>query len=128
MTTNYRKLTLLSIVTLLMMLFSTEAFAQIEIKGTVYDTAKPTPMTGATVVVKGKNVATITDIDGSFVIKANEGDVLVIQFMGFHDQNVTVGKSNVYEVIMKPDSEQLQEVIVTALGMKREKRSIISPK
>ena len=124
MTTNYRKYTLLSIVSLFLMLCSQSAWAQTEIKGIVYDTSKPTPLTGATVVVKGKNVATITDLDGRFVIKAKEGDELVIQFMGFHDQNVTVGKSSLYEVVMKPDSEQLQEVIVTALGMKREKRSL----
>ena len=124
MTTNYRKFTLLSLISMLLMLSSIDAFAQTEIKGTVYDTSKPTPLTGATVIVKGKNVATITDLDGGFVIKAKEGDVLVIQFMGFHDQSITVGKSSFYEAVMKPDSEQLQEVIVTALGMKREKRSL----
>ena len=100
------------------------AFAQSEIKGTVYDTSKPTPMAGATVVVQGKNAAAITDIDGKFVIKAAEGDVLVVQFMGYHDSSATVGKSSVYEIVMQPDNEQLEEVIVTALGMKREKRSL----
>ena len=71
------------------------AFAQSEVKGTVYDTSKPTPMAGATVVVQGKNVAAITDIDGKFVIKASEGDVLLVQFMGYHDSSATVGKSSV---------------------------------
>lgn len=125
MTANLRK-ALLSSYVLLAFLFagSAAAFAQSEIKGTVYDTSKPTPMTGATVVVQGKNAASITDIDGKFSLNASEGDVLLVQFMGYHDQTVTVGKSSVYEIVMTPDSEQLQEVIVTALGMKREKRSL----
>lgn len=105
-------------------LFGGNAYAQNQIKGTVYDTDKPTPMTGATVMVQGKNAATITDIDGNFVIKASEGDVLLVQFMGYTDQTVTVGKAASYEIVLKPDTEQLQEVIVTALGMKREKRSL----
>ena len=124
MTTNYSRITLLSVISFVMLLFSHNAYAQSEIKGTVYDTSKPTPMTGATVVVQGKNVATITDLDGRFTLKANEGDVILVQFMGYHDGTITVGKSNVYEVTLKPDSEQLEEVIVTALGMKREKRSL----
>ncbi|MCF0175309.1 MAG: SusC/RagA family TonB-linked outer membrane protein [Bacteroidales bacterium] len=104
--------------------FGVQAFAQMTVTGVVYDTEKPTPMTGASVVVDGKNTATITDLDGKFSIKASAGDVLKIQFMGYFEQTVTVGKSNFYEVIMKPDTEQLDEVIVTALGMKREKRSL----
>ena len=106
-----------------LVLGSVSALAQ-QISGTVYDTAKPDPMAGATVVVQGKNVATITDIDGRFTIKASEGDVLLVQFMGYTDQTVKVGKNAVYDVVMAPDSEQLSEVIVTALGMKREKRSL----
>ena len=106
-----------------LVLGSVSALAQ-QISGTVYDTAKPDPMAGATVVVQGKNVATITDIDGRFTIKASEGDVLLVQFMGYTDQTVKVGKNAVYDVIMAPDSEQLSEVIVTALGLKREKRSL----
>ena len=98
--------------------------AQSQIRGTVYDTDKTQPMAGATVVVEGKNVATITDGSGKFSVNAKEGDVLSVQFMGYKTQNVTVSKSSVYDIILKPDSEQLSEVIVTALGMKREKRSL----
>ena len=118
-----RKLAKSAMVFFLLASGSLSALAQ-QITGTVYDTEKPTPMTGATVLVQGKSAATITDIDGKFTLKASEGDVLLIQFMGYNDATVTVGKSSSYEVVMKPDSEQLQEVIVTALGMKREKRSL----
>ena len=98
--------------------------AQNRISGTVYDTEKSVPMAGAAVIVEGKNEASITDIDGKFSLNANEGDVLLVQFMGYHDEKVTVTRSAVYEIVMKPDSEQLEEVVVTALGLKREKRSL----
>ena len=96
MTTNFKK-SFLYVLLSIVFLFagSSMAFAQSEIKGTVYDTSKPTPMAGATVVVQDKNVAVITDIDGKFVIKASEGDVLLVQFMGYHDNSVTVGNSSV---------------------------------
>lgn len=103
---------------------SLTANAQNIVKGTVYDTDKSQPLTGATVVLESKNAAAVTDENGKFSLNASVGDVLLIQFMGYVDQRVTVGKSSVYEIVMQPDSEKLDEVIVTALGMKREKRSL----
>ena len=100
------------------------AFAQSTVSGTVYDTNKPTPLTGAAVVINGTNTASITDLDGKYTIKAKEGDVLVVQFIGYKEQRVTVGKAAVIDFVMKPETQQLNEVIVTALGMKREKRSL----
>lgn len=122
---SYGKSLLTAVASVLMLVggsFSLQA--QSQIRGTVYDTDKTQPMAGATVVVEGKNVATITDGSGKFSVNAKEGDVLSVQFMGYKTQNVTVSKSSVYDIILKPDSEQLSEVIVTALGMKREKRSL----
>lgn len=108
-----------------MILSSICAFAQNSISGVVYDTDKSAPMAGAMVSVEGNSsVYAVTDVDGKFSLNASEGDVLVAQFMSYHDAKVTVGISSFYEIIMKPDSEQLDEVIVTALGIRREKRSI----
>lgn len=122
---SYGKSLLTAVASVLMLVGgSFSLHAQSQIRGTVYDTDKTQPMAGATVVVEGKNVATITDGSGKFSVNAKEGDVLSVQFMGYKTQNVTVSKSSVYDIILKPDSEQLSEVIVTALGMKREKRSL----
>ena len=122
---SYGKSLLTAVASVLMLVGgSFSLHAQSQIRGTVYDTDKTQPMAGATVVVEGKNVATITDGSGKFSVNATEGDVLSVQFMGYKTQNVTVSKSSVYDIILKPDSEQLSEVIVTALGMKREKRSL----
>lgn len=100
------------------------AYAQNIVRGVVYDTEKPAPLTGATIVVQNKKVAAITDIDGKFSIAADPGDVLHVQFMGYSDQMVNVTKAATYEIVMEPDAEMLDQVIVTALGMKREKRSL----
>ena len=103
MTTNLKKSWMSVLLVLgLMLTGSLSAYAQNEISGTVYDTSKPTPMTGATVVVQGKNEASITDIDGRFALNAAEGDVLLVQFMGYHDQTVTIGKSSVTEAPLFP--------------------------
>lgn len=100
------------------------AAAQTRVKGVVYDGSKPNPLAGATVIVHGKQLASTTDADGKFSIEAVQGDVLSVQFMGYREEKVVVGKAAFYEIVMQPDSERLEEVIVTALGMRREKRSL----
>ncbi|MBO4466811.1 MAG: SusC/RagA family TonB-linked outer membrane protein [Bacteroidales bacterium] len=94
------------------------------VKGTVYDTDRSAPLAGATVMVQATGAYAVTDLDGHFTIKAKSGDVMTVQFIGYHDQTVKVTNAANYDIIMVPDSEQLEEVIVTALGMKREKRSL----
>ena len=94
------------------------------VHGTVFDTDRSSALPGATVSVKGKNVHALTDLDGKYVIQASEGDVLLVQFMGYADQEVKVGSGQVYDVVLSPDSEFLTESVVTALGMTREKRSL----
>ena len=100
------------------------ASAQGVVKGTVFDTDRSATLTGATVIVEGKNASAITDLEGRFSVPASPGDVLLVQFMGYEDGRVTVTGASSYDIILRPDSEQLEEVIVTALGMKREKRSL----
>ena len=102
----------------------TSAQAQNTVQGTVFDTNRSTPLPGATVSVKGKNAHAISDLDGKFSVAAKSGDVLLVQFMGYADKEVTVGSAQVYDVVMQPDNEFLTESVVTALGMTREKRSL----
>lgn len=111
---------------LLFLLFAAafNAAAQGTVRGTVFDTDNRTPMPGATVSIPEKQVFTTSDMDGKFEIAALEGDVLVAQFMGYADSRVTVGKSSQVEIILKPDAVFLEESVVTALGMTREKRSL----
>lgn len=83
------------------------------------------PMIGVNVMIKGKpGVGTITDFDGNFVLEATEGDVLEISYVGYASQDVKVLAANTYNVQMKADTETLEEVVVTALGIKRKSKAL----
>ena len=108
---------------LLGLLMLTTAWAQQKtIRGTVLDETD-TPLPGATVVIDGTAQGVSTDFDGNFSINATLGDVLVVSYMSYADQRITVGAQDQYSINMQSDSE-LDEVIVTALGIKREARSL----
>ncbi len=82
------------------------------------------PLPGASVSVKGKNTATSTNNEGVFRIEASKGDVLVFTYEGYGTKEVTVGSNNNISVLLTEETEQLNEVVVTALGIKRERRSL----
>lgn len=83
------------------------------------------PMIGVNVMIKGKpGVGTITDFDGNFVLEAAEGDVLEISYVGYASQDVKILAANSYNVQLKPDTETLEEVVVTALGIKRKSKAL----
>lgn len=93
-------------------------------KGVVID-ATDEPVIGASVVVKGKTGAgTVTDIDGNFTLKnVKKGETLRITSLGMTPVEVVYNGSNV-KVTLKDDSKALDEVVVTALGIKRERKSL----
>ncbi len=95
-----------------------------ECRGIVVD-ATGEPVIGATVVVKGKaGVGTVTDINGHFALKnAKKGDVLRVSSLGFNTVEVTYNGSPL-NVTLVEDSKALDEVVVTALGMKRDKKAL----
>lgn len=82
------------------------------------------PIAGVTVTVKGKNTGTSTNNLGVFSIEASKGDVLVFTSVGYVLQNVTVGTSRSISVQLMEETTQLNTVVVTALGIKRERRSL----
>ena len=96
---------------------------QNEIKGTVVDAAG-IPLAGVNIVIKGTSSGAQSDFDGNYSLKANKGDVLEFSYIGFKTQSVTVGDSDTVNVTMEEDASQLDEVVVTAFGLVREKKSI----
>jgi TonB-linked SusC/RagA family outer membrane protein len=98
------------------------SFAQKSVSGTVSDSAG-VPLPGATVVVDGTSNGVTTDFDGVYSISANEGDVLSVSYVGFTTQKVTVGASATLNVTLAADNA-LEEVVVTALGITREAKSL----
>ncbi|PUZ27382.1 TonB-linked outer membrane protein, SusC/RagA family [Chitinophaga costaii] len=78
----------------------------------------------ATVQVKGTTTGTTADANGVFTLTVNPSDILVIRSVGFQSQEVRVGNGGTLNVILTPDNASLQEVVVTALGIRRNKNEL----
>ena len=100
------------------------AFSQEKtISGTVTDQSG-LPLPGATVLIKDTTTGTSTDFDGNYSINANQGDILVFSFVGYSTTEVTIGASNTVNVQLAESTQALEEVVVTAQGIKREKKAL----
>jgi TonB-linked SusC/RagA family outer membrane protein len=102
-------------------LFTTNVMAQQTVSGTV--TTADGPLPGATIVVKGTNTGITTDFDGNFSIEASASDVLVASFVGYATQESSVDSSSQIDFVLQED-QLLDEVVITALGISREKKSL----
>ncbi len=97
---------------------------QIEVSGQVTG-EEGEGLPGVNVLEKGTTNGTITDIDGNFRLSvAGSQSVLVFSFIGFQPQEVVVGDQNRFNISLQPDARELSEVVVTALGIKRDERSL----
>ncbi len=111
------------ILTLFMALIVQISFAQQKtVSGTVSD-ENGLPLIGTTVLVVGTSSGTTTDFDGKYSIKAKAGDVLSYSYVGYTTQNKTVGAASTINLSLQSDNT-LDEVVVTALGIKRDKKSL----
>ncbi|WP_417371071.1 SusC/RagA family TonB-linked outer membrane protein [Gelidibacter japonicus] len=95
---------------------------QIAVNGIVSDT-NGMALPGVTIQIKGSNTGTTTDFDGKYQIIANQGEVLRFSYLGFKTKEVTVTGSNL-NVTLAEDAATLDEVVITAMGISREKKSI----
>ena len=94
-----------------------------KVTGTVEDDFGP--VTGASVVVKGTSNGTITDMDGNFTLDGvKNGDVIQISFIGYSTMELTYTGKPVGVIKLAEDTQKLDEVVVTALGIKREKKAL----
>jgi TonB-dependent SusC/RagA subfamily outer membrane receptor len=92
------------------------------ITGQVKD-SKGDPVPFANITIKGSNTGVASDINGNFSISAKEGDVLIITSQSFTEQQVTVGAGNTLAITLQPQGN-LQEVVVTALGIRRTRNQL----
>lgn len=95
----------------------------VQINGSIKD-SKGEALIGVNVKIKNSSNGTITDFNGEFSIKASNGDILEISYVGYKPVTLTVSPGTSYNIIMKEDTETLEEVVVTALGIKRETKSL----
>jgi TonB-linked SusC/RagA family outer membrane protein len=101
------------------------AHAQRTISGKVTDSGDGSGIPGATVLVKGTAVGAITDIDGKFTLNVpKDKDVLLVSYVGMVTQEVKLGTDNIVNVVLVPSVQELEGVVVTALGIPREKKSL----
>ncbi|MBW3544310.1 MAG: TonB-dependent receptor plug domain-containing protein, partial [Bacteroidetes bacterium] len=103
----------------------TSAWAQRTVSGKVIDAGSGDPLPGVAVRIENTSTGVVTDMDGNYRIEVAADDaVLVFSFIGYADKRETVGNRSVINVNLAEDVEQLQEVVVTALNVSREKASL----
>ena len=85
------------------------------IKGVINDEQGET-IIGASVIIKGEDTGTTSDMDGRFTLEAPEGAILVISYIGYHTQEVKVRKRSLLRVVLKEDNQLLDEVVVVGYG------------
>ncbi|MEN2281854.1 SusC/RagA family TonB-linked outer membrane protein [Algoriphagus sp. SE2] len=117
---------LLFVVALFTMALSYEVSAQQRvITGTVISEEDGLGLPGATVLVKGTTVGTTTDLDGNYSINVPAGsDVLIFSFVGLVSAEEAIGNRTIINVTLTTDAAQLSEVVVTAIGIEREKKAL----
>ena len=103
-------------VLLLGLFLSVGAFAQIDVKGHVKD-AQGEPIIGATVRVVGTQTATVSDFDGNFVLKANQGADISVSYVGYQSQTVKAAPN--LEITLQEDATMLENVVVIGYGVAR---------
>ncbi|GAB6008741.1 SusC/RagA family TonB-linked outer membrane protein [Dysgonomonas reticulitermitis] len=92
---------------------------EILIKGTVKD-AHGEPLIGVIIQIKGETGGTVTDIDGKFSINApGRNSVLVVSYMGFKSQEITIGDRTIFDIVLSEDAKHLEEVVVVGYGVQK---------
>lgn len=114
---NHIKGAMAAIAATFMFLISPGAFAQKhQVSGTVIDAASKEPVAGAAIMVKGTNIGTTTNADGTYSIKAGDNDILVCQFFGYKNVEVAVGKRSVVDIAIEEDAQLLDATVVVGYG------------
>ncbi len=111
---------------MLMMSFSltTVLWAQNTVTGTVTSSEDGTSIPGVNVLEKGTGNGAITDIDGNYRITVGADATLVFSFIGFETTEIAVGSRSIIDVQLAVDVQALEEVVVTAFGMERQKKAL----
>ena len=102
------------------------AFAQTKVSGQVTSSEDGQPIPGVTVIVKGlTGIGTTTNIDGKYVltVPAN-GKILEFSYVGMITQDIPISGQSTINVILQPDSKKIDEVVVTAMGIKKSEKSV----
>ncbi len=103
---------------------TTTLWAQNRVNGTVTNAADKLPLAGVSVVVKGSTTGTSTDGSGNYSLSAPNGATLVFSFIGYGSKEISVGNQTRIDISLSESAEALNEVVVTALGIKKEAKKL----
>ncbi len=104
------------------MMCSTMVLAQSKVTGTVVSQEDGEPIVGAAVRIEGTNTGTVTDVDGNFSLDVKSGQKLLVTYLGMAPQNVAAAPN--MRIVLSPDNKTLNEVVVTAMGITRDKKAL----
>ncbi|RDC63627.1 SusC/RagA family TonB-linked outer membrane protein [Adhaeribacter pallidiroseus] len=113
----------LLLISFMMCWLTVNVLAQVSIKGKVV-AAGNEPLPGVSILVQGTNQGTTTDVDGNYTLQAPASGTLVFSYIGYTAKNVAINNQSTINVTLDADTKQLNEVVVTALGIQREKKSL----
>jgi TonB-dependent SusC/RagA subfamily outer membrane receptor len=112
------------IVLLLLVALPFCVFAQKTISGKVVTSADQQPIPGISVYIKGTSTGTVSGTDGSFILAAKAGDVLVFSGIGVSTQELVIGKEDQLTILMNENASLMNDVVVTALGVRKEVKKL----
>ena len=98
------------------------AFAQTKVSGTVVSQEDGEPIVGASVLVEGTKTGTVTDVDGHFELSVPSDSKLIISYLGMKQKKVIAGSN--LKISLLNDDRELNEVVVTAMGISRDKKAL----
>lgn len=100
-----------------------QVIEQFSVKGVVTD-QQDVPLPGATIQVNETATGVVTDFNGNFTVQASQGDQLTVTYVGFQPKTFVVDDNDFYQIQLEQDVSQLDEVVVTALGIKRAEKKL----
>src|SRR4026209_1636222 len=110
----------------ILFIWMNQAFAQVRtVTGTITSGEEGQPLSGVSVLVKGTFKGTSTNANGKFSLSAKEGSTLVVSYTNYISKEIPVTSSQqAIDIVLEKDSKSLSEVVVTAFGIERQKRSV----
>lgn len=111
-------------ITVLLLFLVTSIYAQKNIKGNVTDAITGEVLPGVSIMVKNTTRGTSTDFDGNFTIAVKKGEILKFSFIGFKTKEIVFKNQSFLKAVLEEDNAQLDEVIITSLGIKKEKKAL----
>ena len=109
---------------ILSFLITLPGLAQQTITGIVTSSEDGLPIIGASVTIKGTTRGASTNYEGAYTLSAMKGQTLVFSYVGMIPRERIIGETNVINVILDPSAEQLEEIVVTAMGVQTEKKKL----